>query len=92
MANVVRKPLEALLHEFDTEGVKDHADDLGFGTGDVKYHLGTSYDRPTATGKKVHLSLVANPSHLEAVDPIVEGKVRPTHPPTAPNLQKHSFG
>jgi len=76
MANVVRKPLEALLHEFDTEGVKDHADDLGFGTGDVKYHLGTSYDRPTATGKKVHLSLVANPSHLEAVDPIVEGKVK----------------
>lgn len=35
------------------------------GTGDVKYHLGTSYDRPTISGKRVHLSLLANPSHLE---------------------------
>lgn len=35
------------------------------GTGDVKYHLGTSYDRPTISGKQVHLSLLANPSHLE---------------------------
>jgi 2-oxoglutarate dehydrogenase E1 component len=76
LANVVRKPLDALLHEFDTEGQRDHLDDLGIGTGDVKYHLGTSYDRPTASGKKVHLSLVANPSHLEAVDPVVEGKAR----------------
>ena len=82
LANVVRKPLDALLHEFDLEGNKDHSDDLGLGTGDVKYHLGTSYDRPTASGKKVHLSLVANPSHLEAVNPVVEGKVHrptPTH-------------
>eukprot|EP00897_Mesotaenium_endlicherianum_P004573 jgi/Mesen1/4143/ME000218S03262 len=46
------------------------------GTGDVKYHLGTSYDRPTRTGKRVHLSLVANPSHLEAVNPVVIGKTR----------------
>lgn len=76
LANVVRKPLDALLHEFDLEGNKDHSDDLGLGTGDVKYHLGTSYDRPTASGKKVHLSLVANPSHLEAVNPVVEGKAR----------------
>jgi len=43
-------------------------------SGDVKYHLGTSNDRITSSGKKVHLSLVANPSHLEAVDPVVLGK------------------
>jgi 2-oxoglutarate dehydrogenase E1 component len=42
----------------------------------VKYHLGTSYDRPTLTGKRIHLSLVANPSHLEAVNPVVIGKTR----------------
>ena len=39
--------------------------DSYWGTGDVKYHLGTSYDRPTVSGKRVHLSLLANPSHLE---------------------------
>lgn len=44
--------------------------------GDVKYHLGTSYERPTLSGKRIHLSLLANPSHLEAVDPVVLGKVR----------------
>ena len=44
-------------------------------SGDVKYHLGTSTDRSTPTGK-IHLSLLANPSHLEAVDPVVVGKVR----------------
>jgi len=65
LANVVRKPLAAILNEFDAD--KDQLDDLGEGSGDVKYHLGTSYDRPTVSGKKIHLSLLANPSHLEAV-------------------------
>ena len=46
------------------------------GSGDVKYHLGTSFDRPTTYGKHVHLSLLANPSHLEAVNPVVLGKCR----------------
>lgn len=46
------------------------------GTGDVKYHLGTSFDRPTLGGKRIHLSLMANPSHLEAVNTVVQGKVR----------------
>lgn len=46
------------------------------GTGDVKYHLGMSYTRPTLNGKSIHLALVANPSHLEAVNPVVEGKTR----------------
>lgn len=42
----------------------------------MKYHLGTSFDRPTSFGKQVHISLLANPSHLEAVNPIVLGKCR----------------
>jgi len=74
LANVVRKPLAAILNEFHKD--KDQLDDMGEGSGDVKYHLGTSYDRPTVSGKKVHISLLANPSHLEAVNPVVLGKAR----------------
>jgi 2-oxoglutarate dehydrogenase E1 component len=72
LGNVVRKPFEHLFYEFEKGAVIPE----DWGTGDVKYHLGTSYDRPTRSGKKVHLSLVANPSHLEAVNPVVEGKTR----------------
>jgi len=71
LSNVLRKPPEAIFHEFQYGTLT--IDDIA--SGDVKYHLGTSYDRPTRQGKKVHLSLVANPSHLEAVNPVVEGKV-----------------
>ncbi|KDQ11098.1 hypothetical protein BOTBODRAFT_35635 [Botryobasidium botryosum FD-172 SS1] len=71
LANVIRKPIEAILNEF--RGAMD-ADDSG--GGDVKYHLGANYVRPTPSGKKVSLSLVANPSHLEAADPVVLGKTR----------------
>jgi 2-oxoglutarate dehydrogenase E1 component len=46
------------------------------GSGDVKYHLGTSTDRQTQRGDSVHLSLMANPSHLECVNPLVSGKTR----------------
>src|SRR5262249_45687471 len=46
------------------------------GDGDVKYHLGFSSDRTTAKGQPIHLSLTSNPSHLEAVDPVVEGRTR----------------
>jgi len=74
LANVVRKPLPAIFNEFNGGVISIEGEYSG--TGDVKYHLGTSYDRVTADGKKVHLSLVANPSHLEAVNPVVEGKVR----------------
>lgn len=63
LANVVRKPLRQIFSEFAGVGPED--DKEYFGTGDVKYHLGTSYDRPTTSGKRVHLSLLANPSHLE---------------------------
>lgn len=77
LGNVVRKPLRQIFSEF-SGGTKPASDEFGSytGTGDVKYHLGTSYDRPTRGGKRIHLSLVANPSHLEAVDPVVVGKTR----------------
>ncbi|KAF8651007.1 hypothetical protein AX16_004965 [Volvariella volvacea WC 439] len=70
LANVIRKPIEAILNEF----AGDLHDDSP--AGDVKYHLGANYVRPTPSGKKVSLSLVANPSHLEAADPVVLGKTR----------------
>ena len=75
LANVVRKPMEHIFNEFQGTASPDPDDDFS-GSGDVKYHLGMSYSRPTHSGKAVHLSLVANPSHLEAVNPVVEGKTR----------------
>ncbi|KAJ7971304.1 putative 2-oxoglutarate dehydrogenase [Quillaja saponaria] len=75
LGNVVRKPLRQIFSEF-SGGLSDAEVGLYTGTGDVKYHLGTSYDRPTRGGKRIHLSLVANPSHLEAVNPVVVGKTR----------------
>ena len=71
LANVIRKPIEAILSEF--AGSVDPKEEGG---GDVKYHLGANYVRPTPSGKRVALSLVANPSHLEAEDPVVLGKTR----------------
>jgi 2-oxoglutarate dehydrogenase E1 component len=72
LSNVIGKPYRAIFHEF--AGGATNPADVG-GSGDVKYHLGTSSDREF-DGIKVHLSLVPNPSHLEAVDPVVLGKVR----------------
>jgi 2-oxoglutarate dehydrogenase E1 component len=72
LANVMGKPYRAIFHEF--AGGSANPEDVG-GSGDVKYHLGTSSDREF-DGNKVHLSLVPNPSHLEAVDPVVLGKAR----------------
>lgn len=71
LTNVIRKPMEAIFNEFS--GTADASHDGG---GDVKYHIGANYVRPTPTGKKVALSLVANPSHLEAEDPVVLGKTK----------------
>ncbi len=84
LVNIVKKPLTALFSEFGGESFKP--DDVQ-GSGDVKYHLGTSTDVEIA-GHSVHLSLQPNPSHLEAVDPVVVGKVRavrtaPAIPPSA---------
>ena len=72
LANVMGKPYRTIFHEFS--GGSANPDDVG-GSGDVKYHLGTSTDREF-DGIKVHMSLVPNPSHLEAVNPVVLGKVR----------------
>jgi 2-oxoglutarate dehydrogenase E1 component len=72
LTNVMQKPFRALFHEF--AGGSSNPDDVG-GSGDVKYHLGTSTDR-SFDDHNVHLSLTPNPSHLEAVNPVVLGKVR----------------
>ncbi|WP_367159683.1 2-oxoglutarate dehydrogenase E1 component [Kozakia baliensis] len=72
LANIVRKPFINIFSEFG--GVSFKPDDVQ-GSGDVKYHLGTSTDIQLA-GHQVHISLQPNPSHLEAVDPVIEGKVR----------------
>jgi 2-oxoglutarate dehydrogenase E1 component len=72
LVNIVKKPYAQLFSEFG--GASFKPDDVQ-GSGDVKYHLGTSTDMDIA-GHNVHLSLQPNPSHLEAVDPVVVGKVR----------------
>ncbi len=72
LANVMAKPYRAIFNEFQGGSFKPEEVD---GSGDVKYHLGASSDREF-DGNTVHLSLTANPSHLEAVNPVVLGKVR----------------
>jgi len=72
LANVMQKPYRAIFNEFQGGSFKPEEVD---GSGDVKYHLGASSDREF-DGNTVHLSLTANPSHLEAVNPVVIGKVR----------------
>ncbi len=72
LSNIVGKALESMFSEFEDSPLIDSP----FGSGDVKYHKGYSSDRRTRSGGMVHLSLTANPSHLEAVDPVVEGRAR----------------
>ena len=72
LANIMGKTYKDIFSEFEGKGYDEKAP---FG-GDVKYHLGFSTDIQTAAGKKVHLSMCPNPSHLEAVDPVVEGMAR----------------
>jgi len=79
LANLMGKPFAAIFSEF--QGNPANPEDVQ-GSGDVKYHLGTSSDRDF-DGNTVHLSLTANPSHLEAVNPVVCGKVR------AKQMQRH---
>ncbi|KAE8671985.1 Nodulin MtN21 /EamA-like transporter family protein [Hibiscus syriacus] len=68
LGNVFRKPLRQIFSKFDKNSKFEDESGLYTGTGDVKYHLGTSYDHPTRSGKRIHLPLVANPSYLEAPD------------------------
>ncbi|MEQ8602309.1 MAG: 2-oxoglutarate dehydrogenase E1 component [Marivibrio sp.] len=72
LANLMQKPYQQIFAEF--EGMPANPDSVQ-GSGDVKYHLGTSADREFE-GKTIHLSLTANPSHLECVNTVVLGKVR----------------
>ena len=73
LANVIGKGIAQMFSEF--EGEIDP--EINEGSGDVKYHLGASNRRTMATGKDITVSVAANPSHLEAVNPVVEGIVRP---------------
>ncbi len=86
LANVMGKPYRTIFHEFS--GGSSNPDDVG-GSGDVKYHLGTSTDREF-DDIKVHMSLVPNPSHLEAVNPVVLGKVR-ANQTARDDLAKHEL-
>ncbi len=72
LANIFQKPYAMIFHEFE-DNVRP--DPYG-GDGDVKYHRGFSSDYRTTSGAEIHISLTANPSHLEAVDPVVEGRTR----------------
>jgi 2-oxoglutarate dehydrogenase E1 component len=72
LSNILGKSLESMFSEFEDSPLIDSP----FGSGDVKYHKGYSKDRTVQTGQNIHLSLTANPSHLEAVDPVVEGRTR----------------
>ncbi|MGC6491803.1 MAG: 2-oxoglutarate dehydrogenase E1 component [Myxococcota bacterium] len=70
LVNILEKPARQIVAEFeDTTGPTQ-------GSGDVKYHLGYSSDTTTVHGDTIHLSLTPNPSHLEAVDAVVQGRVR----------------
>jgi len=72
LSNILGKSYESIFSEFEDSPMVD----APFGSGDVKYHKGFSSDRRVATGERVHLTLTSNPSHLEAVDPVVEGRAK----------------
>ena len=72
LSTVLGMPYKSILSKF--QGYLNDPNEV-LGSGDVKYHLGVSSDREFE-GKKIHISMVPNPSHLEAVDPVVMGKVR----------------
>jgi len=73
LANLLQKPFDQIFNEFEDVYLPETTKD---GDGDVKYHMGFSADITTSSGGVVHLSLSPNPSHLEAVNPVVEGRVR----------------
>jgi 2-oxoglutarate dehydrogenase E1 component len=72
LAHTLRKPYELILAEFEGSFLPWETQ----GDGDVKYHLGYSHDHVSRVGRPIHLSMSSNPSHLEAVNPVVEGIVR----------------
>jgi 2-oxoglutarate dehydrogenase E1 component len=72
LANVLCKPYQEVFSEFE----ENYLPNSSAGDGDVKYHLGFSCDRTSGKGNPIHLTLTPNPSHLEAVNPVVEGRAR----------------
>ncbi|HHH49439.1 MAG TPA: 2-oxoglutarate dehydrogenase E1 component [Saprospiraceae bacterium] len=72
LANIMGKTYEQIFNEFEGTAIPN----LSFGDGDVKYHLGFSSQVKTLSGKIVHLKLAPNPSHLESVNPVVQGFAR----------------
>jgi len=90
LANLVHKPLDQIFHEFTPH--EDPDNETYLGSGDVKYHLGTSQTRDMRNGRSVHFSLMANPSHLEAVDPVVVGKTRAKQFFTGDTERKRTMG
>jgi 2-oxoglutarate dehydrogenase E1 component len=72
LANIMGKTYDYIFNEFEGNVIPD----LSFGDGDVKYHLGFASEIQTQTGEQMYLKLVPNPSHLEAVNPVVEGFAR----------------
>jgi 2-oxoglutarate dehydrogenase E1 component len=78
LANVVRKPLETIFAEFQgtLPSLSEVRGEHESHSGDVKYHLGTSYTKQYPDGKRLTVELLANPSHLECVNPVVMGRVR----------------
>lgn len=72
LAHTLNKPYEMILTEFEGTVVWQESE----GDGDVKYHLGFSHDRTALCGRNIHCSLSYNPSHLELVDPVIQGIVR----------------
>lgn len=71
LVNILHKNVREIFAAFEDRDAEKY-----LGSGDVKYHLGYSHDHKTASGKTVHLTLAFNPSHLEWVNPVVEGRVR----------------
>ena len=87
LANIMGKSPREIFREFE-----DSDPELYLGRGDVKYHLGHSSDCVTESGKKVHLSLCFNPSHLEFVDPVVLGRVRAKQDRVGDTTHAHKLG
>ena len=87
LANVVRKPVETILAEFQgSVPVDDPEHNWHSNSGDAKYHLGTSYTKTYPNGKPMTIEILANPSHLECISPVVMGRVR------AENHIRHTSG
>jgi 2-oxoglutarate dehydrogenase E1 component len=72
LANILHKPYQTIFHEFEDNIAPDPVG----GDGDVKYHRGYTAEYDPRAGPTIHVSLTANPSHLEAVDPVLEGRAR----------------